>query len=102
MRSNLAGPFVATILTRADRSLRWVARQVGCSHVALHSRLHGDVSALSLERLQDAAKVCGASREELETIANLNAVDKRALPLDEQTTPDEVAAARAAIEEARK
>jgi hypothetical protein len=60
------------------------------------------VSALSLERLQDAAKVCGASREELETIANLNAVDKRALPLDEQTTPDEVAAARAAIEEARK
>lgn len=102
MRSNLAGPFVASILTRADRSLRWVARQVGCSHVALHARIQGDVSALSLERLQEAAKVCGASCDEIEAIANMNAVDRRALPLDEQTTPDEVAAARAAIEEARK
>lgn len=102
MPSNLAGPFVASILARAERSVRWAARHVGCSHVAIGARLRGDVSALGLEKLQDVARVCGASCDELAAIADMHAVDRGALPLDEQTTVGEVRAAKAAIAEARK
>lgn len=102
VRSNLAGPFVVSLLARAERSLRWAARYAGCSHVALGDRLRGDVHAMGLEKLQEAARACGASCDELALIADLHAIDRGALPLDEQTTPEEVRAARAAILEARK
>lgn len=97
VRSNLAGPYVASILARDSRTQRYAALKAGCSHVALGERLRGDVSSLSLEKLQDAARACGASEAELETIADLHAIDRGALPLPEGTTVDQVRAAREAI-----
>ncbi len=52
---------------------------------------------MRLEALLDAAKAAGATPDELATIADLDALDRGSLPLDEQTTPDELRAARAAI-----
>ena len=52
---------------------------------------------MSLATLQAAATAAGATAEELSLIADLDALDRGALPLDEQTTPQELRAARAAI-----
>jgi transcriptional regulator with XRE-family HTH domain len=101
VRSNLAGPFVASLLSRSKRSRRWAAEEVGVSHSAVDERLRGVVSALSLEKLAAVAAAAGATEGELETVANLHAIDRGALPLDEQTTLEEVQAARAAIEARR-
>ena len=97
MRSNLAGPFVISILSRAERSQRWAAGKAGVSSVALGERLRGDGPGLRLEKLLEAARAAGASEDELATIADLDAIDRGALPLDEHTTPAELRAARAAI-----
>jgi hypothetical protein len=102
VRSNLAGPFVASLLTRNGQSQRWAAEQVGVSHVALGERLRGTGPGVSLERLLDVARLTHATPEQLAFIADLDAIDRGALPLDEQTTPEEVRAARVAIVEARK
>lgn len=97
MRSNLAGPFVASILSRAERSQRWAAGKAGVTSVALGERLRGDGPGLRLEKLLEAARAAGASEDELQTIADLDAIDRGAMPLDEHTTPAELRAARAAI-----
>lgn len=102
MRSNLAGPFVASLLSRNGQSQRWAAEQIGVSHVSLGERLRGKGIGVSLERLLDVARLASASPEQLAFVADLDAIDRGALPLDEQTTPEEVRAARAAILEARK
>lgn len=102
MRSNLAGPFVATLLSRNGQSQRWAAERAGVSHVALGERLRGAGPGVSLERLLDVARLAHASPEQLAFVADLDALDRGALPLDEQTTPAEVRAARDAISEARK
>lgn len=102
MRSNLAGPFVASLLSRNGQSQRWAAEQLGVSHVALGERLRGRGAGVSLDRLLDVARLAHASEEQLAFIADLDAIDRGALPLDEQTTPEEVRAAREAIAEARK
>ncbi len=97
MRSNLAGPLVAAILARSRRSCRWAAEQAGVSHVALGERLRGAGPGVSLATLQAAALAAEATAEELALIADLDAIDRGALPLDELTTPAELKAARAAI-----
>lgn len=102
MRSNLAGPFVASLLFRNGQSQRWAAEQVGVSHVALSERLNRGGAGVSLERLLDVARLAHASPEQLAFIADLDALDRGALPLDEQTTVDEVRAAREAIQGVRK
>jgi predicted transcriptional regulator len=102
VRSNLAGPFVASLLSRNGQSQRWAAEQLGISHVALGQRLRGAGPGVALERLLDVARLAHASPEQLSFIADLDAVDRGALPLDEQITPQEVRAAREAIAEARK
>jgi hypothetical protein len=102
VRSNLAGPFVASLLSRNGQSQRWAAEQLGISHVALGERLRGVGPGVALERLLDVARLAHATPEQLALIADLDALDRGALPLDEQTTPEEVRAARAAILGARK
>lgn len=102
MRSNLAGPFVASLLSRNGQSQRWAAEKLGFSHTALGQRLRGEGTGVSLERLLDVARLAHASPEQLAFIADLDAIDRGAMPLDEQTTPEEVRAARLAILEARK
>ena len=97
MRSNLAGPFVISILSRAERSQRWAAGKAGVTSVALGERLRGDGPGLRLEKLLEAARAAGATDDELQTIADLDAIDRGALPLDDRTTPGELRAARAAI-----
>ncbi len=102
MRSNLAGPFVASLLARNGQSQRWAAEKIGVSHVALGERLRGVKLGVSTERLLGVARLAHASPEQLELLADLDAIDRGALPLDQYTTPDEVRAAREAIAEARK
>jgi hypothetical protein len=102
VRSNLAGPFVASLLLRNGQSIRWAADRVGVSHVALGERLRGAGPGVSLERLLEVARLAHASLEQLDIITDLDALDRGSLPLDEQTTAAEVRAARAAILEARK
>lgn len=102
MRSNLAGPFVASLLSRNGQSQRWAAVRVGVSHVALGQRLRGSGPGVSLDRLLEVARLAYASPEQLAFVSDLDALDRGALPLDEQTTPAEVRAARVAILEARK
>ena len=102
MRSNLAGPFVASLLARNGQSQRWAAEQVGVSHVALGERLRGVKLGVSTERLLDVARLAHASAEQLELLSDLDAIDRGALPLDERTKPEEVRAAREAIAGARK
>lgn len=101
MRSNLAGPFVAAIISRAERSQRWAAGKAGVTSVALGERLRGAGPGVRLEALLDAARAAGATPSELATIADLDALDRGALPLAEGTTLEQVRAAREAIEGAK-
>ena len=102
MRSNLAGPFVASLLARNGQSQRWAAAQVGVSHVALSERLRGVKLGVSTAHLLDVARLAHASPDQLELLSDLDAIDRGALPLDVQTKPEEVRAAREAIAGARK
>jgi hypothetical protein len=101
VHSNLAGPFVTGLLKRSDRSQRWAADKAGVSHVVLNERLRGNASAMGVDKLVAVARAAGATDAEAETVADLHAIDKGAMPLDEQTTLEEVQAARAAIEARR-
>jgi hypothetical protein len=102
MRSNLAGPFVASLLARNGQSQRWAAEQIGISHVALGERLRGVKFGVSTERLLDVARLAHASPEQIDLLSDLDAIDRGVLPLDAQTKPEEVRAAREAIAGARK
>lgn len=98
VRSNLAGPFVASLLSRNGQSQRWAADKVGISHTALGQRLRGEGTGCSLDRLLAVARLAHASDEQLAYIADLDALDRGSLPLAEGTTPEQVRAARGALE----
>lgn len=101
MRSNLAGKFVLSILSRAERSASWAARHAGVTPIAMCERLRGKNSSVSTERLLVAARDAGASDDELRTIVAMDAIDRGALPLDKRTTPEEVKIMWAALETTR-
>jgi transcriptional regulator with XRE-family HTH domain len=101
VRSNLIGPFVASLLSRSQRSQRWAADVAGVGHTSLSERLRGVKSSLGVEALVTIAEALGATADEVQAVRDLDAIDRGALPLDEATTADEVRAAREAIEACR-
>jgi hypothetical protein len=97
VRSNLLAPFLTALLSRYGHTVASAARAAAIGHMPVYARLQGGRATIGTEKLATLVKAIGATADEVQTVLDLEAIDRGALPLDEQTTPAELRAARAAI-----
>lgn len=91
--TNHAGEFLKSLRTRAGLSIRGVAAATMYSRQAIHV---AEVRArhASMDVMLAFARACGASRDELDRVATLVAMDKGAIDVALGVTESRVLAAR--------
>ena len=94
---NRIGPFLKTIVQRANVSLREASRRAGVSHVALYQQIRGR-SSLSEETIVAILSGVHATTEECRRARVLLALDRGLIHLPSDCTEDRVVAALNVLE----